>query len=121
MTDDATALLVQIASQVGELKGQTALILAEQKHASESRREVYQLHSENQAELAILQQSMGRVEGDIKGLKTDVLTFKGFRVQMALAASGVGAIVGGAISLIWLGLTHLGELAGFIRDLMNKH
>lgn len=143
MADDMTAVLLDIAMRLGNLEGQNALITAELKQASEGRRRMYQMHEENQAALAITMNNLGHVVGDVKEMKVEtdkipsiatdvktvaeevekikptVETLKGFRVQMALAATAVGAVVSGAITLIWLALTHIGEIKAAFRNLMR--
>lgn len=121
---------------LGVVKGQNERIIEEQERAANDRSEIYRLHSENQAELSILQQSMGRVEGSIKemqpkvqyaadackeipGIKTEIQTFQDFRIQMALAATVVGAIVSGAVTLIWLAVTHLGDIKEAFRTFLK--
>lgn len=117
--DGILAALTDISGRLGNVEGQNNLIIAEQARASQGRSEIYRLHQENQAAIAILTHSVGQLITDGKTAKTDISDLKDFRIKLAVAALMVSGVVTGAVNLIYLAVSHFGEIKTVIRDFMK--
>lgn len=104
---------------LGVVKGQNEIIIEEQKNASNGRKELYRMHEENQAALAITMNSLGHVVEDVKAVKTDISDLQGFRIKLALAAVMVATAVTGAVNLIWIAIANFGQIKTVFRDLLK--
>lgn len=109
-------ILLDIASRLGHLEGQSNLILQEQIRASQSRSETYKLHEENKASIAAVKYTVDGVAKDLQAMKPEVDEMKAFKVKLAVAAMFVSAVLTGAINLVVLGFSNIGQIKTILRD-----
>lgn len=134
----------ETAQRTAGVEATVKSIASEQHEAHESRRELYRMHDENRVGLALVEQSLGRVETVVKDMAPKVekvvpaceqiiklqervddheVHVKGIRnikFQLAAAAVTVGTFVGAVLTLVIEGVRHIGDLKEFLRALTGK-
>jgi len=113
-------ILLDIASRIGDLEGQSRLILQEQMRASQSRIETYKVHEENKQSIADLKHAVSGVAKDVSTMKPEVEEMKSFKAKLAVAAVMFSGILTGAINLIVLGFQNMGQIKVVIREFLFK-
>jgi predicted transcriptional regulator len=145
MTDSTAAIfteLVEISRRLGNVEGQNKEIIAEQGKAATSRREMYRMHEENRADIALVRVVAEEVKSDVKEMKPvleateavckkvvdehepAIKEWRLFKIRITVSALAIagfaGAVVTGAIHLIVLFFSNLGSIKDALQSLMQR-
>jgi hypothetical protein len=116
---DANGLLLDLATALGRIEGQNQLILQEQGRAADGRRDLHESLDRVRIELAASVHNVTVATQAIAKMEPDVARMKGFRAQLAIAVFFVTTTVTGAFNLIWIALTHMGEIKAALREFLR--
>jgi hypothetical protein len=111
--------LLDLAQSLGRIEGQNGLILQEQGRAAEDRRAQSEALDVIRADVAVGKMKIDAVHDRVGVMEPDVTKMKAFRAQIALAVFAVTSVVTGAINLIWIALTNLGEIKAALREFLR--
>jgi hypothetical protein len=122
-------MLLDIFERLGAIQQQNRQILDEQGRAADGRRAMHgKLDTQGQA-IAVLKsqvedikpkvETAAGVKSDVDAMKPTVKDMESIRLKLAVASVIAGAIVGGAVQLVWLGFSHVSEIAEFFRRVMR--
>jgi hypothetical protein len=114
-----STFLLDLAQSLGRIEGQNGLILQEQGRAAEDRRAQSEALDVIRADVAIGKMKIDAVHDRVGVMEPDVTKMKAFRAQIALAVFAVTSVVTGAINLIWIALTNLGEIKAALREFLR--
>jgi hypothetical protein len=112
-------LLLDLAQSLGRIEGQNQMILQEQSRAADGRRDQYRALDEIREDLRKVKSTADTVASRMTVIEPDVKNMKAFRAQLALAVFFVTSAVTGAINLLWLAITHLGEIKSALREFLK--
>jgi hypothetical protein len=115
----STTFLLDLAQSLGRIEGQNQLILQEQGNAAESRKAMYQSIDAIKVDVSAANHKLTSVADRVAAIEPDVTKMKAFRAQIALAVFAVTAAVTGAINLIWIAVTHLGDIKAALRSFLS--
>jgi len=120
MTEDSRdTLLLDVMQTVGKIAGQNELILQEQGNASRDRKEQQQALHSIRDDLSAVKTAAASVASRVTAMEPDVGKMKAFRAQLAVAVVIVTSAVTGAINLIWLALSNMGQIKDAIREFLK--
>jgi hypothetical protein len=114
-----STFLLDLAQSLGRIEGQNGLILQEQGRAAEDRRAQSEALDVIRADVAVGKMKIDAVHDRVGVMEPDVTKMKAFRAQIALAVFAVTSVVTGAINLIWIALTNLGEIKAALREFLR--
>lgn len=119
-------VLLDLVQAMGRIEGQNQMIMQEQGAAARSRKETYQALDQIRGDVREVKGDVQDVKGTVEMvsarvtvMEPDVTKMKHFRSQIALAVFFVTGIVTGAINLVWIAITHLGDIKAALREFMN--
>jgi hypothetical protein len=119
-------VLLDLVQAMGRIEGQTQMIMQEQGNAARSRRETYQALNQIRGDMREVKGDVQDVKGTVEtvsarvtAMEPDVTKMKAFRSQIALAVFFVTGVVTGAINLVWIAVTHLGDIKAALREFMR--
>jgi hypothetical protein len=90
-----------------------------QGRAAEDRRAQSEALDVIRADVAVGKMKIDAVHDRVGVMEPDVTKMKAFRAQIALAVFAVTSVVTGAINLIWIALTNLGEIKAALREFLR--
>jgi hypothetical protein len=111
--------LLDLAQSLGRIEGQNMLILKEQGRAAEDRRSHTEALDVIRADVALGKSRIAAIHDRVGAMEPDVTKMKAFRAQLALAVFVVTGVVTGAINLVWIAVTHLGEIKVALREFLR--
>lgn len=110
-------ILLDIFERIGRVETQNDAILKEQARAADGRSKLYQSQDEIIRRLDRIDGTRGLVDR-VTAMEPHIETWRYFRSQLALAALGISSLISGAATLIWMTLTHLGEIREAMRNVL---
>jgi len=112
-------LLLDIYERLGKVETQNTQILENESRAADGRAKMYQAQEAIRGEVRTMSGKLDTVTGRVTAMEPDVATMKSFRAQLAIVVFVVTTAVTGAINLIWIGVTHLGQIKDALREFLR--
>ena len=112
-------LLLDIYERLGKVETQNTQILENENRAADGRAKMYQAQEAIRGDVRAVSGKLDVVTGRVTAMEPDVATMKSFRAQLAIVVFAVTTIVTGAINLIWIGVTHLGQIKDALREFLR--
>jgi len=112
-------LLLDIYQRLGVVETQNTQILENEGRAADNRAKIYQAQEAIRSDVRQLGGKLDAVTDRVAAMEPDVTKMKGFRAQLAIAVFIVTSVVTGAINLVWIAVTHLGDIKSAIRSFLS--
>jgi hypothetical protein len=116
----STAFMLDLAQSLGRIEGQNQLILQEQGNAADGRKAMYAAIDTIKADVSTANHKLTSVADRVAAIEPDVTKMKAFRAQVALVVFAVTAAVTGAINLVWIAVTHLGDIKAALKSFLTS-
>lgn len=117
--DQHDTVLLDLVQAMGRIEGQNQMIMQEQGAAARSRKETYQALEQIRGDVHVVKGTVQTVSDRVTAMEPDVSKMKAFRAQIALAVFYVTAAVTGAFNLVWIAVTHMGEIKAALREFLR--
>lgn len=112
-------ILLNIFERLGTVETQNKQILANEDRAADGRAKMYQGQEELRHGVREVAGKIDSVTKRVSMMEPDVTQMKGFRAQLAIAVFMITTVVTGAINLLYIGFTHLGDIKTALREFMK--
>lgn len=112
-------LLLDIYQRLGVVETQNTQILENEGRAADNRAKIYRAQEDIRSDVRQIDGKLDAVTSRVATMEPDVTKMKGFRAQLAIAVFVVTSVVTGAINLVWIAVTHLGDIKSALRSFLN--